>query len=148
MLISCGSCEKPPHPGNYNASEICRSIAWSSAMIFGCQIFLSCSHSYSHCRLLDHYFGCWNGEVLSSSSTGCSHCPASIRRWCPGRDDLCCLFSHVVTQANYKHCNYKQNALFHPVFWPPKFTLLLTSFEITKYQCRHALFNNNSFPLV
>lgn len=157
MLISCGSCEKPSHPGNYDASEISRSIAWSSTMIFGCQIFFSSSHCYSHCRLLNHFFlADEKKEGLSSSPTGWSHCSAGVRPWRTDRDDLCCLFGHVVTQANYKHCGYKREHTFSPsihiymaiYIWPLAFTLLLTSFETMKYRCRHALLNNNRFHLV
>lgn len=148
MLISCGSCEKPSHPGNYDASEICRSVAWSNTMILAARFFFQQSLLYSHCRLLNHYFGWWNREGLSSSSTGWSHCSAGVRPWRPGRDDLCCIFSHVVTQANYEHCGCKWECTSpllprpRPVFWPPKFTLLLRSFETINYERRHALFNN------
>lgn len=62
MLISFGSCENPSRPGNYDTSEICRSIAWSNTMIFRLIMpdyyhFFFSSSSHCHCGPLNRYFG-------------------------------------------------------------------------------------------
>lgn len=125
MLISFGSCENPSRPGNYDTSEICRSIAWSNTMIFR----LIMPDYYHFFFFLQQSLPLWTTKslfwlVILAGKVWVHHSQAGLTAGevsGPGGDP-CCLPSCAVAHTNCENHGYKRE---HAALCPPEFMLLL-----------------------